>query len=185
MDAVILGLLMAGPLTSYELQALIRERLSMICSASAGSVQAALKRLAADGRVVLSEAEGPRRKRTVAITEEGKSSFRAWICEPLAERRGGDMGLAKLYFLDYAPADRRAAVIRARIGQLKETKAALEAMEARASSARERDLAEGRVSPWETLSYGIAAADFEISWFEGLLARYGGEVEVEGEVEGF
>ena len=49
MEYLILGLLILSPMTGYELQQFIRQNLALICSHSAGSVQAALRKLEQGG----------------------------------------------------------------------------------------------------------------------------------------
>ena len=80
MENLILGLLLLSPMTGYELQQFIKKNLALICSHSAGSVQAALSKLEKDGKVTASEAAaGKRRKKTFFITDAGRSAFSHWV----------------------------------------------------------------------------------------------------------
>ena len=59
MEYLILGLLTLSPMTGYELQQFIKNNLSLICSHSAGSVQAALAKLEREGKVAVIRPERP------------------------------------------------------------------------------------------------------------------------------
>ena len=84
MEYLILGLLILTPMTGYELQQFIKQNLALICSHSAGSVQAALGKLVREGYVTAAEtSEGRRRKKTYSITESGRAAFSRWVASRL------------------------------------------------------------------------------------------------------
>ena len=98
MEYLILGLLHLSPMTGYELQQFIRQNLSLICSHSAGSVQAALQKLEREGYVTAVETrEGRRRKKTFSITEEGRAAFSTWVAQPMQAGKVKNMELSRLF----------------------------------------------------------------------------------------
>ena len=176
MENLILGLLLLSPMTGYELQQFIKKNLALICSHSAGSVQAALSKLEKDGKVTASEtAAGKRRKKTFFITDAGHSAFSHWVSQPMQADRVKNMELARMFFLGLASPHSRTAAIRDYIRQMEETGALLRAIRERFRQVREAPLPPGQ--DWDTIfrfqgytiEYGIAAAEFERDWYCRLL----------------
>lgn len=179
MEYLILGLLILSPMTGYELQQFIRQNLSLICSHSAGSVQAALAKLQREGRVTAREAvQGKRKKKTFFITEAGRGAFAAWVAQPMQADKVKNMELARLFFLGLAGPEERTAAIRDYIRQMEEMQTVLEAIRERFRQAQEGPLPSGQ--DWETIfrfqgytiAYGIAAARFEAEWYRRLLCEW-------------
>lgn len=122
MENLILGLLLLSPMTGYELQQFIKKNLALICSHSAGSVQAALSKLEKDGKVTASEtAAGKRRKKTFFITDAGRSAFSHWVAQPMQADKVKNMELSRLFFAGLARPEERLAAIRDYIRQMEET----------------------------------------------------------------
>ena len=176
MEDLILGLLMLSPMTGYGLQQFIKKNLALICSHSAGSVQTALAKLERDGKVKAHEAtEGRRRKKSFTITEAGRSAFAAWVTQPMQADKVKNMELARLFFAGLAEPEARAAAIRDYIRQLEETRSVLCAIHGRFLQLDKTELPPGADWPQilrfqgYTIQYGIAAAEFEISWYSRLL----------------
>lgn len=179
MEYLILGLLHLSPMTGYELQQFIRQNLSLICSHSAGSVQAALRKLEREGYVTAVETrEGRRRKKTFSITEEGRAAFSTWVAQPMQAGKVKNMELSRLFFLGLAKPEERIAAIRDYIRQMEETGAVLRAIRERFQQAQQAPLPPGR--DWAsifrfqgyTIEYGIAAAEFERDWYSRLLHEW-------------
>ncbi len=178
MEYLILGLLLLAPMTGYQLQQFIRQNLSLICSHSAGSVQAALAKLERDGFATSTEtAQGKRHKKTYSITEAGREAFSAWVARPMQAGKNKNMELARLFFLGMADPAQRTAAIRDYLEQTVRMQAMLEAIRERFRQARSGPLSPGR--DWEpvfrfqgyALEYGIAAARFEQEWYTHLLTQ--------------
>lgn len=180
MEYLILGLLLLAPMTGYELRRFIKQNLALICSPSAGSVQAALAKLKKEGRIADAEAmEGRRRKKTFSITPAGRQAFAAWVARPMRADRVKNMELARLFFLGLAEPAQRAGAIRDYIRQMEEMKAVLAAIREQFRAAQAGPLPAGQ--NWAevfrfqeyTIEYGMAAAEFERQWYSRLL----GEIE--------
>lgn len=178
MEYLVLGLLILSPMTGYELQQFIRQNLSLICSHSAGSVQTALAKLQREGYITAAETSvGRRRKKTLSITEAGRTAFSAWVAQPMQADRVKNMELSRLLFLGLARPEERAAAIRDYIRQMEEAEAVLRAIRERFESIHRGELPPGQ--DWEdilrfqghTIAYGIAAARFEQDWYRRLLCE--------------
>ena len=178
MEYLILGLLILTPMTGYELQQFIKQNLALICSHSAGSVQAALGKLVREGYVTAAETtEGRRRKKTYSITDTGRAAFSRWVAQPMQADRVKNMELARMFFLGLASPHSRTAAIRDYIRQMEETGALLRAIRERFRHVREPPLPPGQ--DWDTIfrfqgytiEYGIAAAEFERDWYCRLLRK--------------
>ncbi len=178
MEYLILGLLILSPMTGYEVQQFIKQNLALICSHSAGSVQAALGKLVGEGHITAVEtAQGKRRKKIYSITESGRSAFSAWVAQPMQSDRMKNMELSRLFFLGLAPQEVRTAAIRDYIRQMKETEGILHTIQARFHQLKQAPLPPGQ--DWEaifrfqayTIAYGIAAARFEQDWYSRLLCE--------------
>jgi len=168
MDFCILGLLMLGPASLYELNAAFARSLSLFYRASLGSLQAALRKLLAAGYVeIASEEPGGRRKRLYRIREEGRARFFALMSAPLPETRLEETALARYHFLGFLPGPaERATVLDRIISDAGKALAGLETLAAEISAL---------VIPPEylemfryqrgTLEYGIAAHRSALRWF--------------------
>lgn len=176
MEYLILGLLVLSPMTGYEVQQFIKKNLFLICSHSAGCVQAALSKLERGGKISARDVPGSkRRKKIFTITDAGKAAFSAWVAQPMQADRVKNMELARLFFAGLAKPEERIAAIRDYIRQLEETESALLAIREYFAHLSKQALPPGANWPQVlrfqgyTLEYGIAAAEFEIRWFSRLL----------------
>lgn len=181
MEYLILGLLILSPMTGYDLQQFIKQNLSLICSHSAGSVQAALTKLEIDRRITYTKTtEGKRRKKIFSITETGRDAFENWVAQPMAAEKGKKMELAHLFFLGLAKPEERAAAIRDYIRQMEEVQGVLCAIQERFRQVQQTPLPPQQ--DWDSIfrfqgyaiEYGIAAAQFERDWYGRLLRELEG-----------
>lgn len=176
MEYLILGLLILSPMTGYALQQFIKKHLALICSHSAGSMQAALSKLEKDGKISSQETlDGKRRKKVFTITDAGRSAFSAWVDQPMQADKVKNMELARLFFAGLAKPEERIAAIKDYLRQLEETRSMLCAIQEAFSGIDGQTLPPGTDWPQVlrfkgyTLSYGIAAAEFDIGWYKQLL----------------
>lgn len=178
MDYLILGLLILSPMTGYELQKFIKNNLSLICSHSAGSVQTALSKLEKEEKVMYRETvEGKRRKKIYTITETGRTAFSKWVAQPMQADRVKNMELSRLFFAGLAKPEERVASIQNYIEQIEKTRSILCVIREYFQQIDQQELPSGTDWPQVlrfqgyTLDYGIAAAEFEISWYRHLLVE--------------
>ena len=178
MEHLILGLLILSPMTGYELQLFIKQNLSLICSHSAGSIQAAVRSLMRKGQIAATEtAAGKRRKKTFSITESGRAAFDAWVAQPMQADKVKNMELSRLFFLGLAKPEDRTAAIQQYIRQMEEIETVLCAIRTRFQQTQGAPLPPG--NDWVailrfqayTIEYGIAAARFERDWYRHLLCE--------------
>ncbi|MFK5635525.1 hypothetical protein [Ornithinimicrobium sp. LYQ103] len=113
MQHVILGLLLSGPLSAYDLHRRFTAGISLFYSASLGGIQRALAQLLADGSVTASKADDTRRGRTAyAATARGREAWRAWMLEEQVTGVDPETTmLAKVYLLGLADAQDRPEVL--------------------------------------------------------------------------
>ena len=101
---VVLGsIAVRGPSTSYDLKRFVEVTLGHFWSFPHSQLYAEPDRLARAGLLTEEREEGGRRRRTYAITAEGREAIEAWLREPAP---GGseirDLGLLKLFFSELA-----------------------------------------------------------------------------------
>lgn len=178
MEYLILGLLILSPMTGYELQQFIKKNLALICSHSAGSVQTALSKLEREGNITASDTvEGRRHKKVFTITEGGRSAFSRWVAQPMQADKVKNMELSRLFFAGLAKPEERLAAIQDFIHQMEETKMVLGVIRERFRAMKEQELPSGmdwgQILRFQgyTIEYGIAAAEFEMSWYRQLLCE--------------
>lgn len=174
MQYVILGLLLGGPLSLYDLQKRFASGISLFYSASSGSIQRALQHLAADGAVLVAEADDSRRGRKVhLITDSGRERWREWMIGPLPEGTDAETTvLAKVFLLGHldAPQD-RAKVVRGIREHIDGARRSLEALavdlDARAAgldASSRRHFAFQRA----TLEYGLRSHALMGNWIDSV-----------------
>lgn len=181
MDKIILGLLLLRPMTSYDLRMHIKEKFSMMCSDSAGSIQTALKKLLAEHLIIFQEyVEHGKNKKQYEITAAGKQFFDDWVREPMSHQKAKNMELAKLFFMGNVERAERPKLLLSYLNNLKADWQVLTSLREEIMSAGTIRLADNAIPDTiqyqlTTLDYGIALFEFEISWYENLLAQVEGD----------
>ena len=170
MQFLILGLLLYGPLSGYEIRKQFTGGISLFYSASLGSIQRALGVLDSQGWVTKEESVGTGRPRHLhSITELGRQAWRDWMLSPITESDAEQTALSKVYVLGSMPPEDHAECImllrrRARVDfeRLVELRAEIDATPA---PEQLRDVARFRLA---TLDYGIRAHDLMGRWLSEL-----------------
>lgn len=173
MGNVILGLLLLSPMTIYLLNKQFERSVSLIYSASLGSIRTAVLSLADRGLVAsVDSVENGRSKKTYHPTPAGQAEFFRWMTAPIT---GGDLetqALSKLFFLGLLPDDQtRAAVVRGILDRARADHDQLLTVE---------EEIEGMEVPEPfreifryqklTLDYGVRSHAFGLEFFERVLA---------------
>jgi DNA-binding PadR family transcriptional regulator len=97
---VILGMLLGGPLSLYDLRGRFERVVSLFYSASLGSIQRALRVLAEAGHVVIEEVVDSRRgKKLYRVTDKGRAAWEQWMLAPPVGAETERTMLAKVFFL--------------------------------------------------------------------------------------
>jgi DNA-binding PadR family transcriptional regulator len=205
MELIMLGLLMLKEHTIYEIKKILERNFSSMCSNSAGSIQSTVKKMFKDGMIVYNEyVENSVNKKMYAITDKGKEYFINSISEPMLYKEK-NMELGKLFFMGFAPKDKRIELINSYISELEAEKERLEKIRSTSQDTeaviekhivylkesgkldafkeilRSDSVAEGlqdiALFQFATLELALDKADFEIRWFEKLKQRLESEHE--------
>lgn len=107
MDIIILGLLMMGNWTIYEMRKFIDTNFTSMSSNSIGSIQATIKKLLQKEAIEYTEyVEHSVNKKKYSITKTGKDTFKLRISEPIHYKEK-NMELVKFYFLGFVDKAKR------------------------------------------------------------------------------
>ena len=185
MDIIILGLLMMGNWTIYEMRKSIETNFSSISSNSMGSIQAAIKKLLEKELVVYTEyVENSANKKKYAITKAGKETFKLRVSEPILYKEK-NMELVKFFFLGFVDQTKQMEQINGYIVKLQEELEILKEINKRKAKNTFDEIylnnliqngAETEVTDldnlyeiasfqYATLEFSIAKLEFEINWF--------------------
>lgn len=170
MQFLILGLLIHGPLSAYELRKRFTADISLFYSASLGSIQRALGLLDSQRWATKHVVSGPgRTKHLYAITESGRESWRAWMLSPITESDAEQVGLTKVYLLGSMPPEDRAAVVallrRRTTADLERLTTLQVELDAAPIPEQFLDVARFRRA---TLEYGVRAHELMARWLDEL-----------------
>jgi PadR family transcriptional regulator, regulatory protein AphA len=96
---VILGMLRRGPLSGYEIKALVDNSTRFFWAASYSQIYPELRRLSEAGLVEgVDSPTGGRRRIVYEITADGEEELKAWLRQPPEVFEMRDEGLLKLFF---------------------------------------------------------------------------------------
>lgn len=170
MKFLILGLLLRGPLSAYDLRKRFTSGISLFYSASLGSIQRALQTLDNQGWVKKNESvDSGRPKHLYSITELGREAWRSWMLSPITESDAEQTTLAKVYLLGSMPPKDRADALtllrRQASADFEQLTALRTAIQAAPVPEREQDVARYRLA---TLDYGIRAHELMVRWLDEL-----------------
>lgn len=156
----ILGVLLAGPTTGYEIKSLMGRSTVYFWRESDSTLYPMLKVLAKEGKV-LSEVVyvGKKKKEVFSITEMGVEEFNAWIKSPTGEETPRNEFLLKLFFVT----DRKEMVrlLQERLEKAKKTYEEYKKIESRLESLGDTPQKAIRLI---SLRYGITQLSSEIKW---------------------
>lgn len=164
--ASLLGFLLDGPKTGWDLVVTAQERIGKFWSLTTSQVY---RELAAMDRAGLIEAgePGPRDRKPYAITDAGRAAFADWLDrEPGPENIRYPL-LLTVAFGEHVPPERLAAMLATHRAAHETQLAAYE------SEAAQDDSNEFRAA---TLDFGIGYERAVLEWFDRLSARLPGEV---------
>lgn len=113
MQFLILGLLLDGPLSLYDVRKRFAAGISLFYAASFGSIQRALAQVESNGWVTRVDAEDSRRrKKLYVIGDSGQRAWREWMLSPITGSDPEPTMLAKVYLLGSLPAEDRGECLR-------------------------------------------------------------------------
>lgn len=168
LEYLILGVLLDGSYTGYDIKALISRNLKMFCKISFGSLYPALRRLENKQMVISkNENKGDRKRIIYSITNLGKDKFMFWLKGPVVISENMDVNLAKVYFLDKIDYSEAKEIINELLLGYKKTTSYL-------ISYKEKLLAKKSSDTYYKLStiyYGIGVCNEIIRWCEAIKER--------------
>jgi len=94
----LLGLLVDGPASGYDLLKIFDHSLSFIWPATQSQLYGELNRLADEGLVTASD-EGPRRRKEYTITTEGRAELEHWLTVVEPDRIRRNDAMLRVFFL--------------------------------------------------------------------------------------
>ena len=156
----ILGALLEGPTTGYEIKSLMGRSTVYFWRESDSTIYPMLKVLAKEGKVLSKIAYvGKKKKEVFTITEAGREEFKAWFASPTGSENSRNEFLLKLFFV----ADRKEM---SRLFQERLAKAAKIYEEYKKIEERLEGIADSprRAIRLKALRYGIAHLESEIQW---------------------
>lgn len=172
MPFVILGLLMSGPLSLYDVRKRFAAGISLFYSASFGALQRALRQLVTDGHATVTDDDGSARGRKLyALTPEGRRAWRDWMHAPLTSGTDAETTvLAKVFLLgrleDAAERSDVLAALRLHVlgaaDVLRDLERELDAAQPPA------DLREVAAFQRATLDYGLRSHSVMLDWLDEL-----------------
>ncbi|HBE79335.1 MAG TPA: PadR family transcriptional regulator [Firmicutes bacterium] len=168
LEYIILGFLMHGEMSGYDLKQYMAKSTANFFDASFGSIYPALKRLEARGFIHSREVvNAGKYKKIYIISENGKSDFMNWLEEPIKFAQTKLDHLVKVFFLGLLPKEKAIEKLQAFI---KEVKLSLDQL--RKSQPRIKEKAD--MCQFSTLLYGISYYQFIIDWSNNLILEFNG-----------
>lgn len=174
MQLVILGLLLDGPLSLYDVRKRFAAGISLFYSASFGSIRRALTQLVESGAVTVSDADASARgKKLYAVTASGRIRWRDEMLSPLPGGSDAEtQALARIYLLGRldSAADRRIVLdlVQAQTAAARDQLRALEAEVDAASAGVAPEHREAFAYQRATLDYGLRAHALMLAWVDEL-----------------
>jgi len=170
MQFLILGLLLPGPLSGYELRKRFTAGISLFYSASLGSIQRALGVLDSQGWVTKHEAADSHRPRHLySVTASGRAAWRDWMLSPITESDAEQTALAKVYLLGSMTSEDRAEALtllrRRAVADLERLVTLRTELDTTPVPEQMRDVARFRLA---TLDYGIRTHELMVCWLDEL-----------------
>ncbi len=166
----ILGVLLSGPQSGYEIAKFCREVLSSFWSESYGQIYPKLKELAEEGLIKKKDVAESKRKKTIySITAKGKKSIAAWAAEPAASQPVRNELLLKVFFASELPLEISQQQIQHSLAAHHSALGHLKAIEQELMNTEEFNERQ-RVHACMTVRLGIHVMQARIKWCKESLA---------------
>lgn len=105
LEHIILGLLMEGKMSGYDIKKTMDSSIGLFYRASYGSLYPALKRLTDRGMLGVTDLGNSKNKKLYELLPSGRQTFMDWLGKPLELSR--NELLSKIFFYDYLPEEIR------------------------------------------------------------------------------
>ena len=156
----ILGILLDGPSTGYEIKSLMRRSTVYFWRESDSTIYPMLRVLAEEGKA-LSEVVyvGKKKKEVFSITESGRMEFKAWFQSPTSEETPRNEFLLKLFFV--TDPNEAIRLFQERLEKVKKIHKEYQQIEERLETLADSSLKAIRI---KALKYGLSLLKAEIKW---------------------
>jgi len=172
-DKIILGLLLEGDKSSYELIKYMKQSTGFFYNTSQGSVQPALKKLLASGFIEFTEKiNGKRRSIVYHITKTGEQEFFKWVNEDIPITKPKEPALVKMFFFNYSDKDSIKSILQKYINEIKSTVNYLKELEAfnlRIINEKKLTINEKSRFRMDSLQFGMDYYLFLLKWYQNYL----------------
>ncbi|MDP4143992.1 MAG: helix-turn-helix transcriptional regulator [Bacillota bacterium] len=165
LEYIILGFLMSGNKSGYDLKMSMQKSTSNFFAASFGSIYPALNRLEKLGYIVpCVESLSAKAKKNYQITDVGKAEFMQWLQEPISFSKIKFDYLVKIFFFNYLEKEKSKELINLLIWDIKKAVMELSNVEKQVN---------GRIDLYQkaTLEFGKDYYCFLINWCEKLIEK--------------
>lgn len=158
----ILGILLEGPSTGYEIKSLMRRSTVYFWRESDSTIYPMLRVLAEEGKA-LSEVVyvGKKKKEVFSITEKGRMEFKAWFESPTSEEIPRNEFLLKFFFA--TDQKETARLFEERLEKVKQIRKEYKQIEERLENIADSSRKEIRL---KALRYGLTLLESEITWLQ-------------------
>jgi DNA-binding PadR family transcriptional regulator len=176
LEYIILGFLMYGDMSGYDIKQFMSHSTSYFYEASFGSIYPMLGKLERDGRVRPAEAvEGGKYKKVYSITEKGRGWFLEWLEQPIEFIRPAYGHLVRIFFYGWLKPARARELVAAFVGKVETEASALKKLEGHvAEHAGFYEMA--------TLRFGMEYYAFVMDWCKRFIEQ-SDRLEKAGEIE--
>jgi DNA-binding PadR family transcriptional regulator len=162
----ILGMLLDGPCTGYEIKSLMNRSTVYFWRESDSTIYPMLKVLAKEGKALSKIVDvGKKKKEVFSITEKGRAEFKAWLVRPTGSETPRNEFLLKLFFI--TDHEEMIRLFKERLEQIEETYVEYKKIEERLENLADRS--SRAVIRLKALRYGLAHIALEIQWLKGAI----------------
>jgi DNA-binding PadR family transcriptional regulator len=165
LEFIILGFLMHGDMSGYDIKRFMELSVSHFYDASFGSIYPMLKKMEELKTIDATEIiEEGKYKKVYSLTEEGRSQFFQWLERPIELNRSKHDYLIKIFFYGMLPAEKVRLLIGSFMEAIRQELEDLKSLEQRVS--RQANFCEAA-----TLDFGKSYYEFTLDWCEKFLER--------------
>ena len=130
LDYIILGFLMYGDMSGYDIKRQMTLSTSNFYDASFGSIYPMLRKMEERALIVSKEiVDSGKYKKVYSITDDGKTEFSGWLEKPIELSGTKHEHLVKVFFYDFLPKDKIIRQISEFMAYIKKTLEDLEHLE--------------------------------------------------------
>ncbi|GGF65013.1 PadR family transcriptional regulator [Paenibacillus albidus] len=170
LEYILLGMLMEGTMSGYDLKKTIDSSVGIFYKASFGSLYPALKRLTDKGLISLTETDNSKNKKLYTLLPGGQEAFLTWLAGPSQGARNEQ--LIRIFFFDYLDEETRQRLLGEYLFKLEQELRTLEAVKSIvAGELAEIPNPEDYYYRVSVLTYGLNHFEMEKQWLKAIKER--------------